>query len=264
MESFNKILENHCLEKNNRLCIGLDIDNRKLENTSLDYMKSFTKDIIDNTIDLCPVYKINLAFYERLGYEGIKILSDICNHIGSKAIKIGDAKRGDIGNSSKYYAEAIFEKFCFDSITVSPYMGRDSVEPFLEYKDKGTFILCLTSNKGSEDLQGKILTNNKSVYSHIAEFANNLNYNDNVGLVVGATKTDDMKDLKLISGSLPWLIPGVGFQGGNLEESLSIGSINNSIPLINVSRGIIYAGNGSIQEIREAAEKYTNEIRDLL
>ena len=264
MKSFNKILEEHCLEKNNRLCIGLDIDNRKLKKTSLDYMKGFAEDIIDNTIDLCPVYKINLAFYERLGYEGIKILSDICDYIGNRAIKIGDAKRGDIGNSSKYYAEAIFEKFGFDSITVSPYMGRDSVEPFLEYKSKGTFILCLTSNKGSEDLQGKLLSNNKSVYNHIAEFANNLNYNDNIGLVVGATKTNDMKDLKKVSGSLPWLIPGVGFQGGNLEESINIGSLNNSLPLINVSRGIIYAGDGSVEEIRKAAKTYTSEIRNIL
>ena len=264
MNSFNEILKKYCIEKNNRLCIGLDIDNRKLDNSSLDYMQKFINDIINHTIDLCPVYKINLAFYERLGHQGIKILSSICEHIGDRAIKIGDAKRGDIGNSSTYYAEAIFEHFNFDAITVSPYMGNDSIEPFLEYKNKGTFILCLTSNKGSENLQNLTLDNGLKVYSHIAKFANNLNYNNNVGLVVGATKSTQMKDLKLVSKSLPWLIPGVGFQGGNLEESLKIGSLNNAIPLINVSRGIIHAGSSSIEDIMKATENYTNQIRKFI
>ena len=144
--SFNQQLKNRCLEKNNRLCIGLDVDNKRLKNTSLDFMQKFITDIIDATIDLCPVYKINFAFYERYGYKGYKILKEISKFIGNRAITIADAKRGDIGNSSKYYAEAVFDYFGFDSITVSPYMGYDSMHPFTSYKNKGVFILALTSN----------------------------------------------------------------------------------------------------------------------
>jgi len=264
MKSFNEILLKSCIKKNNRLCIGLDIDSKNLKDRSLSYMQNHIKEIIDVTIDLCPVYKINLAFYECLGPKGMKILLEICNYIDNRAIIIGDAKRGDIGNSSKYYAEAIFDIYNFDAITVSPYMGVDSIEPFIKYKNKGVFLLCLTSNKGSEDLQFKLLEDSKTVYSHIAEIALDLNYNNNIGLVVGATKNKRMKDLKEISQSLPWLIPGVGFQKGNLKESIEIGSLYDSIPIINISRGIIQAGDGSINSIRSAAENYTKQIRELI
>ena len=182
-------------------------------------------------------------------------------HIGDKALKIADAKRGDIGNSSKYYAEAILDNLNYDAITVSPYMGDDSIKPFTLNKEKGVFILCLTSNQGSKNFQYN-LHENIELYKHVAKFAIKLNDNNNIGLVVGATQNDRMKELKVISGSLPWLIPGVGFQGGNLEDSLKIGSLNNSLPIINVSRGILSAGN--MNQIQQAVVDYTNEIRKFI
>ena len=263
MITFNEILSKVCNEKNNRLCIGLDIDNRKLETTTISYMDGFIKDRIEATVDLCPIYKINLAFYERLGKEGYDILGKIPEYINKRSITIADAKRGDIGNSSKYYAEAIFKTLNYDSITVSPYMGEDSIQPFCENKDKGVFILCLTSNSGSSNFQSKKI-NNKELYIHVSELAVTMNLNDNIGLVVGATQNNQMKFIKKYSSNLPWLIPGVGFQGGSLEDSISIGSKNNSTPIINISRGIIYAGNGTIDDIRSATENYTQKIRDIL
>ena len=263
MKPFNEKLLDICNKKNNRLCIGLDIDNRKLDNDSLSYMQGYINEIIDATIDICPVYKINFAFYERLGSKGFDILYKINEYIGKKAITIADSKRGDIGNSSKYYAEAIFNTLDYDAITVSPYMGEDSISPFCQFKDRGVFILCLTSNPGSANFQNKIIANEK-LYIHVAKLASKMNVDNNLGLVIGATKTDKMNRVKEFSGNLPWLMPGVGFQGGSLEDSIKISSLNNSCGIINVSRGIIYAGDGSINDIRIAAENYTKQIRELL
>ena len=259
---FNDRLSKICRKKNNRLCLGLDLDNRKLKVNTLSYFEGFIKDIIDTTIDLCPIYKINFAFYERLGNKGYHILNEITKYIDGRAITIADAKRGDIGNSSKYYAEAIFDTLNYDSITISPYMGKDSIQPFCEY-DKGVFILCLTSNIGSENFQNKNIEK-KKLYLHVAELALDMNNNNNIGLVVGATKNNQMESIRESSKGLPWLIPGVGFQGGSLEDSIEIGSKYNSLPIINVSRGIIYAGNGSLDDIRLATEDYTKKIRDVL
>ena len=263
METFNEKIKNYCYNKNNNLCIGLDVDNRKLKDDSIDFMKGYILDIIDATIDMCPIYKINFAFYERLGFKGFKILELISSHIGDKAIKIADAKRGDIGNSSKYYSEAILDNLDYDAITVSPYMGEDSISPFIENKKKGVFILCLTSNKGSENFQHKKY-NERELYNHVAEFAVNLNHNNNIGLVVGATQNSKMLKLKEFSKNLPWLMPGVGFQGGNLEDSIKIGSKNDTTPIINVSRGILTYKNGTIDDIAEAASDYTKQIRKFL
>ena len=262
MNMFNNRLLKICIKKNNRLCLGLDLDNRKLKINTLSYFKGFIKDIIDTTIDLCPVYKINFAFYERLGEKGNHILSEITKHINGRAITIADAKRGDIGNSSKYYAEAVFDTLNYDAITISPYMGEDSIEPFSDY-DKGVFILCLTSNVGSNNFQNKNIDGEK-LYLHVAKLASTMNKNNNIGLVVGATKTNQMDSIRGYSKGLPWLIPGVGFQGGSLEDSIRIGSKYDSLPIINISRGIIYAGNGSLDAIRLATKEYTQKIRDIL
>ena len=261
--TFNKYLYEMCSKKNNRLCIGLDLDNRKLKINTISYMNGFIKELIESTIDLCPVYKINLAFYERLGKEGYDILSKIPEYIDKRAVTIADAKRGDIGNSSKYYAEAIFKTLNYDSITISPYMGEDSIQPFCEYKNKGVFILCLTSNPGSSNFQNKKI-NNKELYIHVSELAVKMNIKNNIGLVVGATKNDQMNMIKDFSSDLPWLIPGVGFQGGSLKDSILIGGKNNAVPIINVSRGIIYSGDGTINDIREATEEYTKKIQNIL
>ena len=262
MTKFNENLNKFCKNKNNRLCIGLDVDKSNLKNSSMKYMQEYIIDIIDSTIDLCPVYKINFAFYERFGSRGFEILEKISSAIDGRAISIADAKRGDIGNSSKFYAESIFDHLKFDSITVSPYMGFDSIEPFINYKDKGVFILCLTSNKGSENFQKKI-SNNKEIYKYVIDMALEKNFHNNIGLVVGATNDMYLREIKSLSGSLPWLMPGVGFQGGNLKDSITVGD-KNGLALINVSRGILSSGNGSMEDIRKATEKYTQQIRECL
>jgi len=142
-------------------------------------------------------------------------------------------------------------------------MGEDSIQPFCEYNDKGVFILCLTSNSGSSNFQNKKL-GDKELYLHVSELAVTMNVNNNIGLVVGATQNNQMEFIKNYSADLPWLIPGVGFQGGSLEDSIIIGSKNSSTPIINISRGIIYAGNGTIDNIRIATEDYTKKIRNIL
>ena len=260
--NFNERLRLTCIDKNNRLCIGLDVDNNSLKNNSLDYMNSYIKDIIISTIDICPVYKINFSFYERYGSKGYKILEKIPEYVNSKSILIADAKRGDIGNSSKFYAESIFNYLGYDSVTVSPFMGSDSIEPFINYKEKGVFILALTSNPGSNDFQKKLI-NNKELYKYVIEMCNKLNKYKNVGLVIGATNDDELDEVDSASDSIPWLMPGIGFQGGNLERSLIVGE-KNYLSLVNVSRGILNFKDRKISDIRESALSYTNKIREIL
>ena len=263
MHNFNDKLKEICLAKNNRLCIGLDVDNTKLKDDSLSYMKNYIIDIIEHTIDLCPIYKINFSFYERYGSKGFAILEDIVKIVDKRAITIADAKRGDIGNSSKYYAKAIFEHFNFDSVTVSPYMGIDSIKPFIDYADKGIFVLGLTSNQGSLDIQKKNIEDGMPVFEHVINMAVDMNINNNVGLVIGATNDKYLEQIKRISSNLPWLMPGVGFQGGDLKKSITLGD-RNGLAIINVSRGILNAGNGDILDIRNATIDYTEKIRENL
>ena len=263
MHNFNDKLKEICLAKNNRLCIGLDVDNTKLKDDSLSYMKDYIIDIIEHTIDLCPIYKINFSFYERYGSKGFAILEDIVKIVDKRAITIADAKRGDIGNSSKYYAKAIFEHFNFDSVTVSPYMGSDSIKPFIDYADKGVFVLGLTSNQGSLDIQKKNIEDGIQVFEHVINMAVDMNINNNIGLVIGATNDKYLEQIKRISSNLPWLMPGVGFQGGDLKKSITLGD-KDGLAIINVSRGILSAGNGDILDIRNAAIDYTEQIRENL
>ncbi|MBC8214387.1 MAG: orotidine-5'-phosphate decarboxylase [Candidatus Marinimicrobia bacterium] len=263
--SFNNKLKNICNRKNSRLCIGLDIDPEKLPKTSdksLQGLESFAKDVIDATIDFCPVYKPNMAFYERFGSQGYALVERLVDHIAGRSITIADAKRGDIGNTTKQYAKAVFNTIGFDAITVAPYMGRDSIIPFIEDETKGAFVLCLTSNKSAEDLQYKT-SNGTTIYEDVANLVLELNENDNLGLVVGATKTEQMQSLREQTANLSWLIPGIGAQGGSLEESISIGN-QNGVGIINVSRGILYAGDGSLNAIVESAQNYTKQIREVL
>ena len=254
-----------CITKHSRLCIGLDFDLEKMKNNTikdLASLESFIKDVVDSTIDLCSVFKPNFAFYEKYGPSGMKLLENIVSYINKKSIVIADAKRGDIGNSSKYYAEAIFDHLNFDSITVSPYMGFDSIYPFTSYKDKGVFILALTSNPGSENFQKKIIES-EALYKYVINLSNSLNKYDNVGIVVGATNAEYLDEINKISKSLPWLMPGIGAQGGDLKKSITIGE-ENFLSLVNVSRGILRAGDGSINAIRKETEIYTKEIRKIL
>jgi len=263
-DSFNNRLLERCNQSNNRLCIGLDIDPDKLPSqiSNLSSVEAFTKDIIDSTIDFCPVYKPNFAFYERFGSKGFALLENIVAHIDDRAITIADAKRGDIGNTSKHYADSIFNQFGFDAITISPYMGSDAITPFIEDQNKGVFVLCLTSNSSAKDFQF-ITENNNQLYEIVADKTESLNKNNNLGLVVGATNKEQMLSLREKNPSLSWLIPGIGAQGGDLETSIKVGN-QNGIGLVNISRSIIYAGYGSIDEISKSALNYTEQIRSFL
>ena len=265
VSNFNIQLLASCQQKNNRLCLGLDIDPAKLPGQigcDLDSMRSFSRDVVDATIDITPVYKLNLAFYERLGSPGIDWLNELVQHIGDRAVTIADGKRGDIGNTSRQYAQALFNTMGFDAATISPYMGRDAVEPFLDHPDKGVFILCLTSNTGAQDFQ-YLRADGQFLYQHVAQMAADLNIHQNVGLVVGATQPQAMQDIRQRNTDLSWLVPGVGAQGGDLESAITIGN-QNSVAIINVSRGILYAGQGTIPDIAAAANDYTCQIRKFL
>ena len=197
----------------------------------------------------------------RFGAKGFVLLENIVTHIGDRAITIADAKRGDIGNTSKHYAHSIFDQLGFDSVTIAPYMGSDAITPFIEDETKGVFVLCLTSNNSAKDFQF-ITENNNQLYETVADKTKSLNKNNNLGLVVGATNKKQMSALRE-KNSLPWLIPGIGAQGGDLETSIRVGN-QNGVGIVNVSRSVIYAGNGSIDEISKSALNYTEQIRSFL
>ena len=263
--SFNKRLQEICNKKNSHLCIGLDIDPERFpsgRDTSLQGMETFAKEIIDGTIEFCPAYKPNFAFYERFGSEGYALLERIVDYVSDRAIIIADAKRGDIGNTSRQYAKAILNTMGCDAITVSPYLGRDAIEPFIKNEDKGVFILAVTSNPSARELQEHGGTSNP-LYKKVIQLAVELNQGDNIGLVVGATQIEVMEDIRKQSKGMPWLIPGIGAQGGDLETALNI-SHQNGMGIINISRGILYAGNGSMENVIQSAINYTEKIRSII
>ena len=264
--SFNQRLKAICREKNNYLCIGLDLDFDIFSNNSivdLNTMEIFGKEIIDGTIEFCPIYKPNFAFFERYGSKGYAVLENLVNYINGRSVIIADAKRGDIGNTSKQYAYSILESMGCDAITVSPYMGRDSIEPFINNPLKGVFVLAVTSNSGAREIQEHGDKTNP-LYHKVIQISKELNINDNIGLVIGATQIDIMTKIREISLGMPWLIPGVGSQGGDMGSALTISHTNGGIGIINVSRGILSSGNGEIYSIINAAKKYTKQIRETI
>ncbi|MEW5994961.1 MAG: orotidine-5'-phosphate decarboxylase, partial [Candidatus Zixiibacteriota bacterium] len=205
--------------KNNSLiCLGLDLDPKRMPTNFTKTAKGmfdFASRMIDATTDLVCAYKPNLAFYESLGSEGLSLLRQITVRIPNDMPVILDGKRGDIGNTAAHYADAMFNKLGADWVTLNPYMGYDSLRPFLEYKDKGVFVLCLTSNTGAKDFQ--LLTiDGKPLYQVVAEKVVYWNKDHNCGLVVGATAPDQLRELRHLVGDMPILIPGVGAQGGSL------------------------------------------------
>ncbi|ANW95084.1 orotidine 5'-phosphate decarboxylase [Wenyingzhuangia fucanilytica] len=238
-------------KKKSFLCVGLDVDLTKtpshLLNTE-DPIFEFNKQIIDATHHLAVAYKPNTAFYEAYGIKGWQSLDKTINYINQnypEIFTIADAKRGDIGNTSTMYAKAFFEDLNFDSVTVAPYMGSDSVEPFLAFKDKFTIMLALTSNKGGLDFQGKDLINNKPLYKEVIKTSLTWNNSENLMFVVGATKAEYFKGIREIAPNSFLLVPGVGAQGGSLEGVCEFGLNKENIGLlINSSRGIIYASKG--------------------
>jgi len=262
---------NQIKSKRSFLCVGLDVDLDKIPKFLLDRdnpIFEFNKSIIDSTNMHCIAYKLNIAFYEAYGIKGWKALEKTINYINNnypEIFTIADAKRGDIGNTSKMYAKSFFEKLNFDSITVNPYMGRDSVEPFLEYKDKNTIILGLTSNEGSKDLQ-LIPSANEYVFMDLIKSSKTWNNSKNLMYVIGATKTEYLEEIRKIIPDNFLLIPGVGAQGGNLKEVCKK-TINQNVGIIiNSSRGIIYSGND--ENFDQAAAKQAvilkNQMEEIL
>ena len=235
-------------KKKSFLCIGLDVDLTKIPAHLLqeeDPIFAFNKAIIDATHHVCVAYKPNTAFYEAYGIKGWVSLQKTIAYLNNnypEIFTIADAKRGDIGNTSTRYAKAFFEDLAFDSVTVAPYMGKDSVEPFLAFKEKHTILLALTSNEGAFDFQTKKI-NNKEVYKHVLETSKSWKNSKNLMYVVGATKAEYFKEIRTIIPNSFLLVPGVGAQGGNLQEVCKYGLSENVGLLINSSRGIIYAAN---------------------
>ena len=234
--------------KKSYLCVGIDPDLEKIPGhirNQKDPIYTFSKSIIDSTVKFAVAFKFNIAFFEAYGIDGLVSLEKLIKYVNKQypdVFTIADAKRGDIGNSSSRYAKAFFEGFGFDSITVSPYMGRDSIEPFLSFENRHTIILALTSNSGAEDFQF-ISSEGKKVYEHVIVESKKWNGNENIMYVVGATKSTYLENVrKLIPDSLV-LIPGVCKQGGCLEDVYSLGINKNIGILVNSSRAIIYASN---------------------
>ncbi len=256
-------------QKNNSIiCLGLDLDVKRMPP---DYTKTtkgmfdFAVQIIEATSDKVCAYKPNLAFYESLGAEGISLLKQIVARIPNDIPVILDGKRGDIGNTAAHYADALFGKLKADWVTLNPYMGYDSMRPFLEYKDKGVFVLCLTSNPGARDFQ-QLTFEGKPLYRIVAEKVLYWNKDHNCGLVVGATVPEQLAEIRQIAGDMPLLIPGVGAQGGSLEKAALAGTDNfRKLAVINVSRSVLYASreNDFAQRAREELMKLNGIIESL-
>lgn len=236
-------------QKKSFLCIGLDVDLDKIPSHLLkeeDPIFSFNKAIIDATHHLCVAYKPNTAFYEAYGLKGWQSLEKTIQYLNTnypEIFTIADAKRGDIGNTSTMYAKAFLEDLAFNAVTVAPYMGKDSVEPFLAFKNKHTILLALTSNKGAFDFQTQKIEG-KEVYKHVLEVSKTWKNTENLMYVVGATKAAYFKEIRKIIPTSFLLVPGVGAQGGSLADVCKYGLTENVGLLINSSRGIIYASNG--------------------
>ncbi len=275
-------------QKKSYLCVGLDTDITKIPNhlqSHPDAVFEFNKQIIDATQDLCVAYKINTAFYEALGARGWEAMEKTVNYIPKEQFIIADAKRGDIGNTSSQYAKAFFETLDFDAITVAPYMGEDSVKPFLEFDNKWAIVLGLTSNAGSKDFeQLKLVRENTNqgsdeyLYETVLRKVSSWGNTNNLMFVVGATKATDLAEIRKIVPYHFLLVPGVGFQGGSLKEVSKYGMISDTSStahtsttaqcglLVNASRAIIYASEKEdfATEARAIAQQYQSEMATYL
>ncbi len=220
----------------------------------------FNKQIIEATGDLVCAFKMNLAFYEALGGQGWEILRKTLELIPDGVLTIGDGKRGDIGNTSEQYARAIFDQLKFDATTVNPYMGHDSVEPFLKDESRGVFLLALTSNPGSRDFQ-RLKISSRALFEKVASAAKKWNTRGNIGLVVGATHPREIKSIRTIAPAMPILIPGVGRQGGDLNGAVRYGCMKSGMgAVINVGRSVLFASKK--QDFASAARKEAMKLRD--
>jgi len=268
--------------KKSYLCVGLDTDLTKIPKhlqSHPDAVFEFNKQIIDATQDLCVAYKINTAFYEAMGLKGWEAMEKTVNYIPKDQFIIADAKRGDIGNTSSQYAKAFFEMMHFDAITVAPYMGEDSVKPFLEFENKWAIVLGLTSNAGSKDFEQLRLVREDSnpggeqqkigeefLYETVLKKVSSWGTNENLMFVIGATKASDLEEIRKIIPNHFLLVPGVGFQGGSLKEVSKYGMNGDCGLLVNASRAIIYAGEKEdfATEARAIAQQYQSEMAGYL
>lgn len=251
-------------KKKSLLCVGLDSDIEKIPgflHAELDPLYEFNKAIIEATHEYAAAYKLNIAFYESLGLPGWELLERTLALIPPDMILLADAKRGDIENTGKKYAETYFKTYNFDAITVNPYMGMDSVTPFLEYEQKGVFILCLTSNPGAVDFQF-LKIEGEPLYLKVAQKILEWNFlYGNCGMVVGGTHTSELKEIRDLAPNLPFLVPGIGSQGGNLEKVVADATDERGLStLINASRTILYASAG--KDFAEVAREKTKQLRD--
>jgi orotidine-5'-phosphate decarboxylase len=240
------------------LCVGLDPDRKLMPDMGL---LEFNKAIIDATIGLVCAYKPNFAFYEAMGMEGLNALKETIAYIPDDILIIGDAKRGDIGNTAKAYAEALFNYFGVDAATVNPYLGYDSIEPFLDYGEKGIFILCRTSNKGAVDFQDIRSSGGEPLYRSVARKALEWNKDAQIGLVVGATYPQELKEIRGLCPDMPLLIPGIGAQGGDLFQAVKDGTdVHGEKAVISTSRQVLYASRGD--DFAQAARRSAQDLRD--
>ena len=290
------ILIEQIKQKKSYLCVGLDTDPDKIPihlKGNANAVFEFNKQIIDATKDLCVSYKINTAFYEALGTKGWEAMEQTVDYIPATHFKIADAKRGDIGNTSSQYAKAFFETLKFDAITVAPYMGEDSIRPFLEYEDKWTIVLGLTSNKGANDFEMlKVVSGNnnqgdskrssvvggdtnhgdankgdeKYLYEKVLNTVSRWGNINNLMFVTGATQAKELENIRKIIPNHFLLVPGVGFQGGSLAAVSKHGMNKDCSLLVNASRAIIFAGSGEnfADEARAIALQYQTEMAVLL
>ncbi|MGE7777077.1 orotidine-5'-phosphate decarboxylase [Chitinophaga sp. NPDC101104] len=255
-------------DRKSYLCIGLDTDMQKIPkhlHSHPDPMFAFNKAIIDATHDLCVAYKINTAFYECQGIRGWESLQRTIEYIPKTVFTIADAKRGDIGNTSTYYAKTFYETYGFDSVTVAPYMGRDSVEPFLGFSDKFAIVLGLTSNAGSADFQLQP-AGDGLLYEKVLRTCASWGTPDNMMFVVGATQADSVASIRKIVPDHFLLVPGVGAQGGSLRDISEKGMNGDVGLLVNASRAVIYAGNDEkfAEDARAAAQALQAEMATYL
>lgn len=266
-------LSEQIFQKQSYLCVGLDTDPRKLPHhlrTETDPVFTFNKAIIDATADLAVAYKPNIAFYEAQGPRGWESLQKTLEYIPENCFTIADAKRGDIGNTSDLYARTFFDPtaagLSFDSVTVAPYMGSDSVLPFLAYEGKWVILLALTSNPGSVDFQRQQLQNGQALFDQVIQTAHTWAGPDQLMFVVGATQTSELEQIRKLAPDNFLLVPGVGAQGGSLADVSRLGLTKSGGLLVNASRSILYASNGTdfAGQARNEAKQLQQEMAQYL
>jgi orotidine-5'-phosphate decarboxylase len=262
-------LVDQILAKQSYLCVGLDTDIEKLPAhlpKNKDGVIAFNKAIINATAPYCVSYKINTAFYESQGVKGWEAMEATLAHIPSTHFTIADAKRGDIGNTSAQYAKTFFEVLPFDAITVAPYMGKDSIDPFLAYSNKWTIVLGLTSNTGSQNFEQQKLVSGQFLYESVLEQVAGWGSSDPLMFVVGATKAEDFTSIRKIIPDHFLLVPGVGAQGGSLSDVTKYGKNSQVGLLVNASRAVIFASGGTdfAEKAAIAASEYAAEMKALL